>query len=649
MRTHSKHSIVLRHQIVGLLSFFIFLFAFSTLALGNPNWNNFGNQGQVYDGLFLSDTIFGSNLPANTNEVEFNPITVTDGNNYSPLIADYNFDGTNEIMTFFSSSVRLYNNEGMMLSTLSLNGTLCGNGVVMEYFKDFPYPLYEYRQIGIMTSNASGYIFYVIGAPNNALEIVKSDYVASTQFGSGIQSSCEVHYIEPSEALYAVNTNGSILKYSYYNSSFSNIPLTNPFGAMNLIPSSAPYFHGGSSCSIQYNGYSYIYYTGGSSGNIKIIRFNANDNSFINTTGSSLSYSASIENVITCGNIGSLNSEPEIFISQLSTSNAVYNSIYGFDLSLKITRYITGTGLGKYQKVFYTVADMNKDGNNEYCARYGIHNITCYDYANTKIMDTYFSSDTFIDGIISLADYDKSDSYMQILTSTGLYKMNNNANATEIFNLTGGIGMSLPVAVRNYVDAEKDILKVNNLSMILYINANVTVVCGDGVCEFPENPFVCDLDCGQPINDADTGTVVNGNLCKNDSWCISGTCNVLTGMCQGKAGGVYCTADAQCGTGVCDNNNLCTKEYVTDKFNQALIEMGFGNVAGLALVGLIIIFLCVLIGAKWAGITGALGGLGFGVVLSVLVLSLLNIWFLFFFFLLLVGMGVLMFLFKKSE
>jgi hypothetical protein len=648
-KTHSKTKFM-RHPLECTLTFFIFLILSSFLVIANPNWNNWGNQGVRYSDYWARGTSFGSNYPqGNTN---FTHIVLTDSNNYSPLVFDINYDGQNEFLNIFSTSIRAYDNNGVLLSNYVTNGTLCGNANIVNLNKD------NYNQMVFMTSVSGGYNVNILEMKTTELNLIKSIFVPTGAtsycdlFGGVDWNTRDLWTVYTNNNVTSINIdNGSIVQYS------PSPPINDLITNINIPLAGEPFYRGGI-CSSKYNSVDYIYYPASLATNFfRIVRFNTETKTFINVT-TALYNTLGGKVILQCGIVGNPNSAPKVFISHSGNYDGgggydIRNNIYNYDLTAFYTNsYLASSTADFFRRTIFQIADINKDGLNEYCFRNSLTTYSCYNYNNVKIVGTNTSvSETIIYGMIALGQYDSTTPYMQIISGSGIYNLvdNENLSNNKIYNFSSIGAMVMPVALQNKASFKKDIILVNALSIDYYIGSGVAAVCGNDICEYSETQFNCAEDCFNSNNSAAYGTVQNGNQCLNDSWCVSGTCDI-TKRCIGRSQGVQCSLSAQCQSGTCDNNGLCSQIYVTDTARSFLELLGLGNVAGLMLVGLIIVFACLMIGARWAGFAGGFFGGAIGVLLSVLVFSLISLWFLFFFFMLLMVMGVLIFIFgRKSD
>lgn len=629
----------------------LFLFSlllFSFYAYANPNWNNWGNMGVDYASNlseFFRGTAFASNYPAGTTN--FTHITITDGMSVTPLVYDFNHDGQNEVMTFFTSSARLYDHNGNFLDSFTFNGTVCGNPNIINFNSD------AYAQAVIMTSASGGYWYHIIGTYSTTFYNIKSYFLNTSTYGS-YTSNCDLFggVDFPTHELWSVNTNSSVVS---YNPDTDAVTLyanpTSSVGYTQFASTGAPFFHGGA-CAIKYGANPNIYFPSNGSTYGKMNRFNTDTKTF--TFTQTINSAVGMMMMAICGNLGSYGSSPEIIYTALATgSNNMFYMVMGYDLSTQanysLTSVAVGTSLG--EKSNPIIADINLDGVNEYCLKTSDLAVKCYTSTSTLIFFTNFTSGE-ADGIISAGLYDNTSSYMQLITGEGIYSINVSGMATNIYNFSHPSSMPMPVGVENRNSFKKDLLMVQDLQIDYYIGTGTPAVCGNGVCEYSENPITCSADCFNtpiPNGSAYAGTVANFQYCDNSTWCLSNSC--IQNVCTPISSGGVCTSDAQCQSGDCDGNNHCTSSgfvSLTKDFLGLAFGFGFFDLLFLGLMLILFFAVCgALLGACLNFVAAiALGFIGaiIGLMMSVFVFAFIPVWFfVILLFLLILTIGLIIF------
>ena len=85
---------------------FFFMVIFCSMVLANNNWWNFGNVGYNEGNSYV---YFGSDIPSNHNLSNQRICEVVAPIKYTPLVADLNNDGLNEILVATSTNeLRIY-------------------------------------------------------------------------------------------------------------------------------------------------------------------------------------------------------------------------------------------------------------------------------------------------------------------------------------------------------------------------------------------------------------------------------------------------------------------------------------------------------------------------------------------------------------
>lgn len=166
------------------------------------------------------------------------------------------------------------------------------------------------------------------------------------------------------------------------------------------------------------------------------------------------------------------------------------------------TNTIHGWTTDYVNKSFYAVADIDGDGQNEICNTnqtvIRCKNSLGIDELRLNISDTY--AERY--GYISIGEYNQDTSYMEIITSDGIYEIRNKVGVdaelhkiTELEGLDSYNAQALPVSLVNPVAYIKDLLLWEDDRLIAYISELDTTTCGNDICETGETVYTCCSDC----------------------------------------------------------------------------------------------------------------------------------------------------------
>lgn len=637
----SREQQLQRASILTILVSFFLLFCASSVS-ANPNWNSWGNAGIDYVGTFYDNVLFGSNYPQ--GNLNFSLVTTTNNQGYSPIIADFDYDGQNEIATFYASVVKLYDNDGNILSSYDVNGTLCGHAVLMNLDED------KYPDIGFMTSVTGGYRYYNMEAEGGTWQVNKERHytygttLACTLFG-GIDASVR-------SEVYTVTTPNDVIKYNFdtdvitvYNRTFASYTSSQS--------AAGSYFFGSGLSSGKVNGWLNIYWMaspGGSGTPVRAMRFSELTDAITYKASGIVTGAAALENYEAMfTNIGSTNSDPEVVLFEGAT-NGNQATIEIMDYSLSNILYSVTINQVQNTPQFPAVADINKDGSNELCFwSNAARNITCVTATGSQVLTTQLTHSP--NSFFSLGSYDDTSAYMNIITSRGVYAVNTTANATLVYPfLTNSTTcMTLPVAIENAASFKKDILSVCTDKLDYYIGQSTPAVCGNGICEYSENVWTCPDDCGPDALNETIGSLTSGSPCSQNSDCVSGICT--GGICEGKPGGVGCSSDAECLSGVCDPVvHICTRVDIKDQVTHFADLLGFSSTLSKLLLAILVIIAFTIggisAGSSYGSLAAGVGGLvGFvgALFITILVFGWVGVWVVFIFaFLVLAGLMLIL-------
>lgn len=610
------------------------LCSFSVYA--NPNWNSWGNAGIDYSGTFFDNLLFGSNYPQ--GNLNFTLVSVTNNQGYTPLVQDFNYDGQNEIATFYASNVKLYDNRGTVLSSYDVNGTIVSNAVVTNIDQDY------YPEMAFMTSVTGGYRFYILEAEESVLTL-KANYFYSygtTMTGSlfgGIDAATNGD-------VYVVTTPNDVIKFNYLTNTSTIYNRT--FASYSAVQSAAgSYFYGSGVSSGKINGILNIYWVaspGGSGTPIRAMRFDTNTNTISYKASTIVTGAAAVENYEAMFvNIGSPSSDPEVVIYEGAT-NGNQATLDVMDYSLSNILYSKNAHQEQNIPQYPAVADINKDGSNELCVWFrDTRNISCYSSAGATVTTSQFTYPPT--SFIAIGTYVSDDPFMNIITARGIYAFNTTGNSTLVYPFLTNTStcMILPVAIENKASYKKDILSICGSEMNYYIGSATAAVCGNDICEYSETVFNCFDDCFDTTTNATVGNIPAGGQCLDNSWCASGICDA--GVCTGLPAGAACTSDNQCASGDCTENNICGLTDNVQVLGTLVELLGFRSALSKILLSLIIIIASTIAGAgimfsvapsPGTAMIGALLGMVVGLIAVVVVFSWLGVFFLFAFFFLLI-------------
>jgi len=220
----------------------------------------------------------------------------------------------------------------------------------------------------------------------------------------------------------------------------------------------------------------------------------------------------------------------------------------------------------------WVVADYDKDGVNEGC--FLIKNVDneiwlqCYESSlgnsngDIRVNYTGLMSENLSNFV--LADFVPSKSVLGVATKEGIFYPNEKNYSTDkivdwgfVITTFQDIYSQNPMYV--YTDDDE--------GFIVYADVE-NDSCGNGICEYWENPLSCYVDCFMLAPDEDEeGEYREGSHCESDEDCEGGL-KCEYGVCTLLTFGYECTEDSDCLSGDC-LNGYCTKASWWEKLDAS--------------------------------------------------------------------------------
>lgn len=233
------------------------------------------------------------------------------------------------------------------------------------------------------------------------------------------------------------------------------------------------------------------------------------------------------------------------------------------------------SGTARVEKSFggnvsnWACGDFTLNGANECCIMHHNQSNTndyfeCYDQNYLRVVYALLNSSNRLSGL-SLADFDDSNDYLEVVTSNGIYSFDG-SDFSSLLNLSGPFdydGSVQTVIKDSSSGLNYNIYTEDSVAIVFGFEPGVGAFCGDGVCQDFENELVCFSDCWVNETGPDSSLVDNFEPCVVDSDCESGYC--IYGFCSLKEAGVGCEGDWECASGYCDPiSHKCTKPSLWD-------------------------------------------------------------------------------------
>jgi hypothetical protein len=613
---------------ITLFSFILLLFSISITALDTvtTSWNGWGNSGQIYLLAlpYYNNIYFASQSPfGNTN---FTKISKAITNTFVPVIDDFNSDGRNEIVSWTNSTISLISDNGITLSSITVNGSMCGSGGIVNKYDN------QYRQvIGVMRYTSGIYNIYTFNISGGTIIIDDIEVLLTVKTSScvvlgglGIITSTNTN----DGIVYIPYTDGNILKYNTRTGDKTDIDTESLtlFWVRNYLGS------GMSAGRLTTESTTHITFLGEISSKTYIIDFNTQSESYTKFQADSSNVLA--ESGVAIANIGdpTSNNEYIVELGAVASTNKV-SKYFVFDDVGTQKLYVAG---GSTQSSHGTVGDVNQDGLNEYCFCYDTQ-FWCYDYTYTKIINVNFSVSGNCQKYVALGEYVNNNSYMEVITREGVWGIpENNLNMTLYYNFSMGssIAQLFPIEIKIKETHEKDILYVSGTNLGYFTGNGTLGICGDGTCIYPETVWSCVIDCvyNGTIPNGSIGNVENQGQCLNDSWCISGDCDEQSSTCRGRTPNSACSSDSQCSSGDCLPSGICANDDNVDIIQRGVEFLGFRSVASKLLLAFMIIITLAVVFAimfyQWSAVAGAVIGFILGLCVCIFVFGWIAVWFL---------------------
>lgn len=555
----------------------LFLVIFNIYILScyaNDVWYQEANAGLDLDGAngFLA---FSSNQNNRLSPelVSYSRCYIT-GSVYTPIIADLNYDGVQDIITTNSNGFNVFSSSSCALEDqINLNSreTL----QAMPVFTNFD----ENALQEIVVLSNSVLYWYQVNLTSQAYEVLKSiNY-------STVSSSADMNWFtcfrSATYGKYCIAFDRSVK-----NTYFFDYELATVSKNTNTLPYNAHAF--GSSNGIttvidgidaQYSPFCFIQGATANDINCGIVNQSGVYNGI--TFGGLASASTAIGSIqylstfyARLGNLYRIFSNVEYTKTSPEHSYRVYDTIGNnvFNATYSTNQYVASIN----DSSNWMIADYNKDGLNEACILQDLNgtlNVTlrCWDGTfGTVLIQHNFTGILNISKSLVMADFVPSNPYMSISSAEGIFFFNSSLNMVQTLfktNLTlsstdhkrSGIvtGVSFsgsPIYV--YATTSYGIVVQNSL---------ISQLCGNNVCDAYESEFSCPADC-RPL-------VTNGT-CFIDTDCPDAYPKCLGGRCVNGYSGIPCINYMQCPI----NASLCFNGYCVAGIYQEIIDTNITNV-----------------------------------------------------------------------
>jgi len=618
---------------------------FSIVVFARDDWLMYGGSdgfsGQSYNNFLF----MGSNSP--TGSTNFSSFLITQGSTFTPLIDDVNNDHEQDIIQYDGQTIFVYNSQGNYQDSYDLptGQGFYGNGCIFNYDANY------LNEIAVMSKSGTGgsvvYYMNIFNFDDNLkLYSVKNftlnsypailsnlfcgDGYRQWKFYSPMYNTSAGKYANILE--YDLETE-TIKIYSNGDSAYNTMSMLTSYGK-----------HKNSAGSMTIDSYPSIFFVMRLAGSsiYRLAGFNTESNTWYSavTIGDTGDDTDNVEVIV--ANLGSPSSSRELIISNNGGTGIglVATSVYDYNLNLKFS-YDSQQSV--VNTTAPTVCDINHDGLNELVdIGFKPQKVVAFGFDGEVILNSSmypsFGYASRTDMYITCADFILNNSYNEIITYEGIYEYDGVSwNLSNDLDISSTDGQIIPVRLRNILTDVDNLIFWDNVSMNIFISSAVTD-CGNGICEIGENQFSCYADCytGETGNQVPQFSILNGYTCLNDSYCLSGICDLISNTCIGKSQGSECTLDSECTSGVCENF-ICTQVDMKDNIEDWFTRFGFRSALSKILLALVIIVAFTLgagstgygTGGKFGGALGGFVGFVASLFVTILVFGWLGIWIVF--------------------
>jgi len=540
----------------------------SSLTLANLEWFNYGNVGYSIGNDYV---YFGSLLQSNHNVSDKFSCEISTSALFSPVIADFNLDGFNEIVVVNSlDEVRVYDFGCSLLFVQNLGEDIKSMPSVLNWNEN------EYSEF-VVHSVSKITIFEYDSIAGNYSAIKSVDTVGSAEFGLVCSS-------ELPDAI-CMSINGSRIDSIVYNidndlysvlSDFylANDKVTNsaPFGGLGI----GKFIHT-TELDIPVVG---VDASSGLRGYILSSNLDEDYNCQIEVPSSTFSQLSQVH--VGYAGLGSATSPSNFFMSgkmRQGASKYYYASICDNSATRRV--FIkSGSGLDDITN--WAVSDFDGINGNDACILYfnstaDSSQFVCVNSGYNVFFNQFYNV-TRGYSYLGVADFDNSNSnYMEFVTIDGIIRYNPTNNSfSNIYDITGLLSnqsASIQVVRSDTSNSNNVVYTQGDKVFVIGFSAVNVVSCGDSVCSASESVYTCPVDC-LVNSSAPPDLLGSGEGCVNSSECVTGLC--LYNYCALKGNGVTCSADYQCLSGDCGTNGKCKKASLWETIDAGKSE-SFGD------------------------------------------------------------------------
>lgn len=488
----------------------ILVILFSCVVLANVDWSTWGANG--YDGAGIGDNLilWASNYPQASDNLSNVSLTFT--TLFTPIVADWNLDGHNEIFYFDSSNIYIYDDDLELQHAINTGGTIRGMGCYFLYYDVI-------GAIAVIVDNTEVQIWLPVGYPaGDSVELVKTidttnNYVTcvGALLGEGREN---IVLNDGIDGFAIVDTRSNdVLE---YDNAVGTPDLCLLDNSQSYNDYRNLYQNRHSLVDLDNDGkLEYVYGYKNTAGQLILNSYDVDSLSFDfkNQTYSD----AGVLNdcsyfSLAVANIGSITSVPEI-ITMHSRDDFGIQSIIVFDSNGNNIYNVNGNGAKSFLS-FPSVANIDRDSQslNEMCfiqndAGTGNVNLSCvnsiYEY-NLNYNFPLFNESDLMHTYIGIGEYTDNNGQafenLEVITGTGMYEIDDgNKELDSVMNFTDvesyNYTMVYLTELRNRVLFQKDILLIGgDTTRLLYEQATPSI-CGNLVCESGESILTCPQDC----------------------------------------------------------------------------------------------------------------------------------------------------------